>query len=43
MTQGEWQKLLRSDARYGWDKTNNAKQEARKLSDSIVSAFGRVL
>lgn len=43
MTNGEWQKLLRTDARYGWDKTENAKSEARRLANTISQAFGRVI
>ena len=43
MTSGEWEIMLRSDAKYGWDKTNNAKQEARQLATSIAQAFGRVI
>lgn len=43
MTQGEWEIMLRSDAKYGWDKTNNAKAEARQLASSIAQAFGRVI
>lgn len=43
MTNGEWQKLLRTDARFGWDKTENAKREARQLANTISQAFGRVL
>lgn len=42
MTTGEWVRKLRTDSQYGWDKTENAKQEARQLSASIVQAFGRV-
>lgn len=43
MTSGEWEIMLRSDAKYGWDKTNNAKQEARQLASSIAQAFGKVI
>lgn len=43
MTTGEWEIKLRSDPRYNWDKTTNAKQEARTLANSIASAFGRVI
>jgi hypothetical protein len=43
MTTGEWDKLLRTDSRYGWEKTNNAKQEARGLAASLVQAFGRII
>jgi hypothetical protein len=43
MTTGEWEIMLRSDAKYGWDKTNNAKAEARTLASSIAQAFGKVI
>lgn len=43
MTSGEWEILLRSDQKYGWDKTQNAKQEARTLASSIAQAFGRII
>jgi hypothetical protein len=43
MTTGEWEIMLRSDAKYGWDKTQNAKQEARQLASSIAQAFGKVI
>ena len=43
MSTGEWEIMLRSDAKYGWDKTQNAKQEARGLATSIAQAFGRII
>jgi len=43
MTNSEWEKQLRSDPQYGWEKTNNAKDEARSLSANIAQAFGRIL
>jgi hypothetical protein len=43
MSSGEWEILLRSDKKYGWDKTENAKREARNLASSIAQAFGRVI
>jgi hypothetical protein len=43
MTNGEWEKLLRTDKQFGWEKTNNAKDEARSLSANIAQAFGRIL
>jgi hypothetical protein len=43
MSTGEWEILLRSDAKYGWDKTENAKQEARGLAANIAQAFGRII
>jgi hypothetical protein len=43
MTNGEWEIMLRSNAKFGWDKTNNAKAEARQLASSISQAFGRII
>ena len=43
MSKGEWEKLLRTDSRYGWEKTTNAKDEARGLASSLVQAFGRII
>lgn len=43
MTNGEWEIALRTNAKFGWDKTNNAKQEARQLASSISQAFGKVI
>ena len=43
MTNGEWERLLRTDPRYGWEKTENAKAEARALANSVVQAFGRII
>lgn len=43
MTTSEWEVKLRSDATFGWDKTQNAREEARALSSTIAQAFGRVI
>jgi hypothetical protein len=43
MTTGEWEKMLRTDPRYGWEKTNNAKTEARALASNIAQAFGKII
>lgn len=43
MTSGEWEKLLRTDSRFGWEKTENAKTEARSLASSLAQAFGRII
>lgn len=43
MTNGEWEKLLRTDPRYKWEFTNNAKSEARSLSSNIAQALGKVV
>lgn len=41
MSLGDWYVKLRSDATYGWDKTNQAKQEAQELGYNIAKAFGK--
>jgi hypothetical protein len=43
LTTGEWEIKLRSDPRYNWGSTQNAKDEARRLSASIAQAFGKVI
>jgi hypothetical protein len=43
MTNSEWEKLLRSDPQYGWERTSSAKDEARALSANIAQAFGRII
>jgi hypothetical protein len=43
MTNSEWEKLLRTDPQYGWERTNNAKDEARSLSANIAQAFGKII
>lgn len=43
MSTSEWETKLRSDATFGWDKTQNARDEARALASSISQAFGRVI
>jgi len=43
MSSGEWEIKLRSDPRYNWGSTQNAKDEARRLSASISQAFGKVI
>lgn len=41
MTREEWQAKLRTDARYGWDSTVKAQNEAAKLSTGLLSLFGK--
>lgn len=43
MSTSEWERKLRSDASFGWDKTQNARDEARALASSISQAFGRII
>lgn len=41
MSLGDWYVKLRSDKTYGWDKTTQAKQEARELAYNIAKTFGK--
>lgn len=41
MSLGDWYVKLRTDAAYGWDKTTQAKQEARELGYNIAKTFGK--
>jgi hypothetical protein len=43
MSTGEWDRLLRTDPKYKWEYTNNAKDEARGLAANLVKAFGRII
>lgn len=43
MSTSEWEMKLRSDPTFGWDKTQNAREEARALATSISQAFGRII
>lgn len=40
MTQDEWMARMRTDNRYGWDKTQNAQRQAAILSNELSRAFG---
>ena len=42
MSLGEWTQALKTDTRYGYAKTTQAKQEARAMVASIGKAFGKV-
>lgn len=41
MTLARWAQELRTSEKYGWDRTNNAKAEARQLADQLAKAFGK--
>lgn len=43
LTSGEWQRMIKSDAKYGWQNTDNAKQSAQRLALSIAQSFGRLM
>ena len=40
---GEWETMLRTDPKYGFDKTKRAKRDARSMAMTIAKAFGEVL
>jgi hypothetical protein len=40
LSRDEWERVLKTDAKYGWDKTTKARQEYSSLADSLLSAFG---
>lgn len=42
MSLNEWQRKLRSDPQYGWDKTEQARQSADRAASTILRAFGKV-
>jgi hypothetical protein len=39
---GEWETMLRTDPKYGFDRTKRAKQDARSMAFTIAKAFGEV-
>lgn len=42
MTLTEWEKKLRTDQAYGWNRTQSALTLAQEVADSIVRTFGKV-
>jgi osmotically-inducible protein OsmY len=40
MSRDEWIRVLRTDSRYGYDRTVRARQEYASLADELLSAFG---
>lgn len=42
MSLGEWMDTLKSDPKYGYDKTSQAKSDARSMVMSMAKAFGKV-
>jgi hypothetical protein len=41
LTTGEWAKLLRTDKRYGWNRTEQARQIGSDIATTIVQQFQR--
>ena len=40
MSRDEWIRTLKTDSRYGWDRTTRARQEYVALADELMSVFG---
>lgn len=40
MSLDQWMSKLRTDSKYGWDKTTAARREYMDLADELLSAFG---
>lgn len=40
LSRDEWMRALRTDPRYGYDRTVRARQEYTELADELLSAFG---
>ena len=40
MSRDEWLRTLKTDGKYGYDRTVNARQEASALGDELLAAFG---
>jgi hypothetical protein len=41
MSLAQWQTMVRTDSRYGYDQTVNGKSAAYGIADAILSAFGK--
>ena len=42
MSQDQWNVKIMSDPKYGWDRTNNARQAAYSVVQQLGNAFGKV-
>jgi len=40
LSRDEWERVLKTDVKYGWDRTNNAREEATSLADDLLAVFG---
>jgi hypothetical protein len=36
----EWMRLIKTDSKYGWDRSFNARAEAASIGDDLLAAFG---
>ena len=41
MSRDQWIRTLKTDKQYGYEYTNNARNEASALADNLISAFAR--
>lgn len=41
MSLDEWSRVLKTDPKYGWDRTTKARNEYANLADQITAAFGK--
>ena len=41
MSRDEWERVLKTDTRYGWDQSTNARQQFADLGDALLGAFGK--
>lgn len=39
---GDWQRTIRTDPKYGYDKTSQAREQAAEFANSLATMFGRV-
>lgn len=40
LSRDEWTRVIRTDPKYEWDKSQNARQEYSRLTDGLFAAFG---
>ena len=40
MSRDEWIRVIRTDSRFGYDRTVRARHELASLADELLSAFG---
>jgi hypothetical protein len=40
-TRDEWERMLKTDPKYGWDQTTKARQDYAGLGDRMLAAFGK--
>jgi len=41
MSKDEWLRVLKTDSKYGWDKSTAARQKFSSLGDDLLAAFGK--